>query len=70
MRRRWVKVKKMAYTKFDETVDLAFNLGVDPRKSDQMVRGTVVLPHGTGKNVQGPCFCKRREREGGQGRRG
>ena len=36
------------YTKFDEGVDLAIRLGVDPKKSDQMVRGTVVLPHGTG----------------------
>jgi large subunit ribosomal protein L1 len=46
------KVKELSYTKFDETVDLAFNLGVDPRKSDQMVRGTVVLPHGTGKTLR------------------
>src|SRR5512136_417204 len=45
-------VKETAFAKFDETVDLAFNLGVDPRKSDQMVRGTVVLPHGTGKTVR------------------
>ncbi len=52
------KVKEMAYTKFDETVDLAFNLGVDPRKSDQMVRGTVVLPHGTGKSVRVLVFAK------------
>ncbi|SPQ01588.1 50S ribosomal subunit protein L1 [Candidatus Sulfobium mesophilum] len=51
-------VKKMAYTKFDETVDLAFNLGVDPRKSDQMVRGTVVLPHGSGKSVRVLVFAK------------
>ncbi len=51
-------VKKMAYSKFDETVDLAFNLGVDPRKSDQMVRGTVVLPHGSGKSVRVLVFAK------------
>jgi large subunit ribosomal protein L1 len=41
-------LKKVHYTKFDETVELAINLGVDPRQSDQMVRGTVVLPHGLG----------------------
>jgi large subunit ribosomal protein L1 len=52
------KVKELAYVKFDETVDLAFNLGVDPRKSDQMVRGTVVLPHGTGKSVRVLVFAK------------
>jgi large subunit ribosomal protein L1 len=52
------KVKELAYTKFDETVDLAFNLGVDPRKSDQMVRGTVVLPHGTGKQLRVLVFAK------------
>ena len=51
-------VKKMAYAKFDETVDLAFNLGVDPRKSDQMVRGTVVLPHGSGKSARVLVFAK------------
>jgi len=52
------KVKELAYAKFDETVDLAFSLGVDPRKSDQMVRGTVVLPHGTGRNVRVLVFAK------------
>jgi large subunit ribosomal protein L1 len=52
------KVKELTYTKFDETVDLAFNLGVDPRKSDQMVRGTVVLPHGTGKKLRVLVFAK------------
>jgi len=41
--------KKIAYAKFDETVELDMTLGVDPRKADQMVRGTVVLPHGLGK---------------------
>lgn len=42
-------VKEMHYAKFDETVELAMRLGVDPRHADQMVRGTVLLPHGTGK---------------------
>jgi large subunit ribosomal protein L1 len=51
-------VKECVYTKFDETVDMALNLGVDPRKSDQMVRGTVVLPHGTGKTVRVLVFAK------------
>jgi large subunit ribosomal protein L1 len=51
-------VKQCAFTKFDETVDLALNLGVDPRKSDQMVRGTVVLPHGRGKKVRVVVFAK------------
>jgi len=51
-------VKKTARTKFDESVDLAVNLGVDPKKADQMVRGTVVLPHGTGKTVRILVFAK------------
>lgn len=45
-------VKDLAFAKFDETVDLATSLNVDPRKADQIVRGTVVLPHGTGKAVR------------------
>lgn len=45
-------VKQNATAKFDETVELAVNLGVDPRKADQMVRGTVILPHGVGKTVR------------------
>ena len=45
-------VKHSAYAKFDETVDIALRLGVDPRHADQIVRGTVVLPHGTGKKVR------------------
>jgi large subunit ribosomal protein L1 len=44
--------------KFDESVDVAFNLGVDPRKSDQIVRGSVVLPHGTGKTVRVAVFAQ------------
>jgi len=45
-------VKQAAYAKFNETVDVAVRLGVDPRHADQVVRGTVVLPHGTGKSVR------------------
>ena len=45
-------VKGLAFAKFDETVEVATRLGVDPRKADQLVRGTVVLPHGTGKSVR------------------
>lgn len=45
-------VKGAAFAKFDETVDIAVRLGVDPRHADQVVRGTVVLPHGTGKTVK------------------
>jgi large subunit ribosomal protein L1 len=44
-------MKKFSYVNFDESVDIALRLGVDPKHSDQMVRGTVVLPHGTGKTV-------------------
>ena len=51
-------VKTCATAKFDETVELAFTLGVDPRHADQMVRGTVSLPHGTGKQVRVVVFCK------------
>lgn len=47
-----------AYTKFDETLDLAVRLGVDPRHADQMVRGTVVLPHGVGKEICLAVFAK------------
>ena len=46
------KVKSAAYAKFDESVDVSLNLGVDPRHADQIVRGTVVLPHGVGKKVR------------------
>ncbi len=51
-------VKALSYTKFDETVDLVINLGVDPKKSDQIVRGTVALPHGTGKKAKVLVFAK------------
>jgi len=51
-------VKDLANAKFDETIDLAFRLGVDPRHADQQVRGAVVLPHGTGKTLKVLVFAK------------
>lgn len=51
-------VKQNASAKFDETVEVAINLGVDPRHADQMVRGTVTLPHGTGKSMRVAVFAK------------
>ena len=57
-------VKQTSSTKFNETVDVAVNLGVDPRHADQMVRGAVVLPHGTGKTIRVAVFAKgEKERE-------
>jgi large subunit ribosomal protein L1 len=47
-----------AYARFDESIDVAIRLGVDPKKSDQMVRGTVVLPHGTGKEIKVLVFAQ------------
>src|SRR5262249_26420669 len=55
---------KTATAKFDETIEIAVRLGVDPRQADQNVRGTVVLPHGTGKSVRVLVFAKgEKERE-------
>src|SRR3954449_9305388 len=51
-------VKSLATAKFDETVEVAMNLGVDPRHADQMVRGVVNLPKGTGKDVRVAVFAK------------
>jgi large subunit ribosomal protein L1 len=51
-------LKGMSKTKFDQTVDIAINLGIDPKHSDQMVRGTVSLPHGTGKSLRVAVFAK------------
>jgi len=51
-------LKKIPHPKFDETVELAFNLGVDPKQSDQMVRGTMMLPNGLGKKVRVLVLCK------------
>lgn len=50
-------VKEITYTKFDASVDIDMRLGVDPRKSNQMVRGVVSLPNGTGKEVRVLCLC-------------
>ena len=51
-------LKRLPKTKFNETVELDFKLGVDPKQSDQMVRGTVALPHGSGKKVRVAVFAK------------
>jgi large subunit ribosomal protein L1 len=56
-------VKKAATAKFDETIEVAFRLGVDPRHADQMVRGSVSLPHGTGKTVRVVVFCKQEDQQ-------
>jgi large subunit ribosomal protein L1 len=53
-----VLLKKLHYVKFDESVDIAVRLGVDPRHADQMVRGAVALPHGIGKDVRVLVFAK------------
>ena len=52
------KVKELKSANFDETVEIALNLNVDPRHADQMIRGSVVLPHGTGKQVRVAVFAK------------
>jgi large subunit ribosomal protein L1 len=57
------KVKDLKSAKFDETVELALKLGVDPRHADQMIRGSVVLPHGTGKDVKVAVFAKDKKAE-------
>ena len=53
-----IEILKKSEVKFDQTVEIHFNLGVDPKHSDQVVRGTVVLPHGTGRSVRVLVFCK------------
>lgn len=58
VREAFALVKEVAPAKFDESVDVALKLGVDPRHADQQVRGTVVLPHGTGRSVRVAVFAK------------
>lgn len=53
-----IEILKKSEIKFDQTLEIHMNLGVDPKHSDQVVRGTVVLPHGTGKKVRILVFCK------------
>jgi large subunit ribosomal protein L1 len=62
-------VEKTSFAKFDETVDVALNLGVDPKYSDQMVRGAVSLPNGLGKTVRVAAFCRGDKEANGRGRR-
>lgn len=56
-------VKTLAYAKFDESIDVVFQLGIDPRQADQIVRGTVTLPHGTGKTIRVAVFASDQARE-------
>jgi len=57
------KVKEITTAKFDASIDIAMKLGVDPRHADQVVRGTVMLPHGTGKTVSVLVICKEAKEE-------
>jgi len=59
-------VKSLAFAKFDESVDIAFQLGIDARQADQIVRGTVSLPHGTGKDVKVVVFANDQAKEAEQ----
>ncbi len=56
-------LKKMPRTKFDETVEISCKLNADPKKSDQMVRGSVLLPHGTGRKIKVLVFCEPEQEE-------
>ncbi|MCK5833624.1 50S ribosomal protein L1 [bacterium] len=58
-----ILLKECKYTKFDESVEVAINLGVDPRHADQMIRGSVVLPRGTGKKVKIAVFAEGEDAE-------
>ena len=51
-------IKERATAKFDETIEIAMNLNIDPRKPDQNLRGTVMLPHGTGKTLRVAVFAR------------
>lgn len=59
------KLKELAYARFDETVSVDVNLGIDPQKGEQVVRGSVMLPHGTGKKIKILVFAKGDQAEAG-----
>ena len=59
-------IKETASAKFDESIDLSVNLGIDPKKSDQVVRGATVLPHGTGKSVRVALFADGADADAGR----
>ena len=63
-------LKQFNNTKFDQTVDIAIRLGIDPKQADQLVRGSIVLPHGIGKTAAGHRVRQGRPGRAGQGRRG
>lgn len=56
-------LKKIPRAKFDETLELSFNLNIDPKQSDQLIRGSVILPHGTGKERRVLVFCEGKDEE-------
>ena len=58
-------LKELTSVKFDESVDVAINLGIDPKKSDQVVRGSTVLPHGLGKTIRVALFADGSDAEAG-----
>ena len=60
------KVKEFASAKFDESIDISVNLGVDPRKSDQVVRGSTLLPHGSGKTIRIALFAEGADADAGK----
>ena len=60
------KVKEFASAKFDESIDISVNLGVDPRKSDQVVRGSTLLPHGSGKTIRVALFAEGADADAGK----
>ena len=62
-------LKQFNTTKFDQTVDIAIRLGIDPKQADQLVRGSIVLPHGIGKSKRVVVFAKGDQADGGQGGR-
>lgn len=59
-------VKELPAAQFDESVEFSLKLGIDPKQSDQLVRGTIIMPHGTGKKVRVVVFCKGEEAKAAQ----